>query len=43
MKFCTKCDNMYYIGIDSKDTNKLTYYCRSCGHIDETLIEEGLS
>jgi DNA-directed RNA polymerase subunit M/transcription elongation factor TFIIS len=42
MKFCTKCDNMYYIGIDAKDTNKLTYYCRSCGHVDATLIEEGV-
>ena len=42
MKFCTKCDNMYYIGIDAKDTNKLTYYCRSCGHIDDTLVEEGV-
>ena len=42
MKFCAKCDNMYYIGIDSKDTNKLTYYCRSCGHIDDQLVEEGV-
>ena len=41
MKFCVKCDNMYYIGIDAKDTNKLTYYCRNCGNVDETLTEEG--
>ena len=41
MKFCIKCDNMYYIAIDAKDTNKLTYYCRNCGNVDETLTEEG--
>jgi hypothetical protein len=42
MKFCIKCDNMYYIGIDAEDTNKLTYYCRNCGNVDTTLTEEGL-
>jgi hypothetical protein len=42
MKFCTKCDNMYYIGVDEKDNNKLTHYCRSCGHVDESLTEGGV-
>ena len=42
MKFCVKCDNMYYIGISIDDPNKLTYYCRNCKHKDETLTEEGV-
>jgi len=42
MKFCEKCDNMYYIGIDVEDPNKLTYYCRNCKHKDLTISEEGL-
>ena len=42
MKFCTVCDNMYYISIDEKDSNKLAYYCRNCGHIDDQITEEGV-
>ena len=42
MKFCVKCDNMYYIGISSKNHNNLTHYCRHCGHVDEILSTEGL-
>lgn len=42
MKFCTQCDNMYYIGINVDDPNKITYYCRNCKHTDETITEEGV-
>jgi len=28
---------MYYISLSEKDPNKLIYYCRNCGNIDETL------
>ena len=42
MKFCLKCDNMYYISIHPNDSNKLTYYCRYCGHIDDMITTEGL-
>jgi len=41
MKFCDKCDNMYYIGVNNEDQNTLTYYCRHCGHVDEKLANEG--
>jgi hypothetical protein len=34
---------MYYIGIDPENTNKLTYYCRNCNYVDETLTEEGVN
>lgn len=37
MHFCTVCDNMYYISLDPADNNKLIYYCRNCGHQDETI------
>jgi len=33
---------MYYISISEKDSNVLSYYCRSCGHVDDTLTEEGV-
>lgn len=39
MKFCVHCNNMYYIKIDEKDSNKLAYYCRHCQHND--LLNEG--
>jgi DNA-directed RNA polymerase subunit M/transcription elongation factor TFIIS len=42
MKFCSQCDNMYYIGISVEDSNKLNYYCRNCKHKDETTSEEGV-
>ena len=42
MKFCTVCNNMYYISIDEKDSNKLAYYCRNCGHVDDQITEEGV-
>jgi len=41
MKFCRECNNMLYIGIDSEDSNKLTYYCRNCGSVDEMIANEG--
>lgn len=37
MHFCKNCQNMYYIRIDSEDTNKLIYYCRNCGNEDNFL------
>lgn len=42
MKFCVKCDNMYYIGISETDGNNMIYYCRNCGHKDEELTNDGL-
>jgi DNA-directed RNA polymerase subunit M/transcription elongation factor TFIIS len=41
MKFCANCQNMLYIGIDANDTNKLTYYCRNCGTVDDIITQEG--
>ena len=41
MKFCTECNNMYYIGVSETDGNKMIYYCRNCGHKDDSVQEEG--
>jgi DNA-directed RNA polymerase subunit M/transcription elongation factor TFIIS len=40
MHFCSECNNMYYISIDAENTNKLTYYCRKCGHVDSGINAE---
>jgi len=29
---------MYYIRLDGEESNNLIYYCRKCGHEDDTLI-----
>ncbi len=39
MRFCSECNNMYYISISEDDGNRLTYYCRNCGHKDDTMDE----
>ena len=42
MRFCNKCDNMYYISVETENSNNLTYYCRSCGDTDNTITNQGL-
>ena len=42
MKFCTGCNNMYYIQISEDNGNNIIYYCRNCGNKDTTLVEEGV-
>ena len=42
MHFCSNCSNMYYIRINSDDTNKLVYYCRKCGNEDTLLAIENV-
>lgn len=42
MKFCAICDNMYYVTISEKDGNQLLYYCRNCGHKDDTITSESV-
>ncbi len=42
MKFCTECQNMYYISIDEANINNLTYYCRFCGNKDDQVAKEGV-
>lgn len=37
MHFCDKCQNMYYIKIDTDDTNILVHYCRNCGNINKEI------
>ena len=42
MHFCSKCSNMLYISIAPDDTNKLIYYCRNCGNVDDTLSTDNV-
>ena len=42
MKFCEKCDNMYYIRITESDESKLNYYCKHCGHEDTEIDQDGI-
>ena len=42
MHFCIKCDNMYYLKISENDGNSLIYYCRNCGHNNDTLSMENI-
>lgn len=42
MKFCTECQNMYYISVDESNANNLTYYCRFCGNKDNQIAQEGI-
>lgn len=37
MRFCDKCENMYYLKMNTDDGNEqegLRYYCRNCGNED---------
>ena len=42
MHFCEKCNNMYYLKIDTDDSNQLIYYCRNCGNEDKILNKENI-
>lgn len=33
---------MYYIGINTDNPNKLTYYCRNCSYVDNTITEDSI-
>ena len=38
MHFCTVCGNMYYIRLIGENEDTLVYYCRKCGHENDTTI-----
>ena len=38
MDFCSNCHNMYYIKLENEDCDKIVYYCRNCGNVDDKLI-----
>ena len=42
MHFCSTCQNMYYIRIDSENTNQLIYYCRNCGNEDNLITNDSV-
>ena len=42
MHFCSECNNMYYLKIMENDANSLIYYCRNCGHENNTLTADNV-
>lgn len=42
MKFCTQCQNMYYITINGEKPEELSYYCRNCGNQDNDIVSNGV-
>lgn len=42
MHFCSECNNMYYLKVMDNDANSLIYYCRNCGHENDTLTAENV-
>lgn len=42
MHFCTECSNMYYLKVLENDANSLIYYCRNCGHENDTLTADNV-
>ena len=42
MHFCINCDNMYYLKISEHDGNSLIYYCRNCGHNNNSLSMDNI-
>jgi DNA-directed RNA polymerase subunit M/transcription elongation factor TFIIS len=42
MHFCTECSNMYYLKVMDNNANSLIYYCRNCGHENDTLTAENV-
>ena len=45
MKFCSVCENMYYIRInpDNEEQDKLEYYCRQCGNNESQEVNISVS
>ena len=43
MHFCVVCENMYYTSVDPNNSNKLIYYCRNCGNIDNNISSINVS
>ncbi len=39
MHFCEDCGNMFYIQLDEKNENSLSYYCRRCNNKNNSLVE----
>ena len=41
MNFCSNCDNLCYIKLDSNEEDKLTYYCKNCNN-EQIITQENV-
>ena len=39
MNFCSTCSNMYYIKLEEEECDKIVYYCRNCGNVDDKILD----
>ena len=39
MNFCANCDNMYDIKLEEEECDKIVYYCRNCGNVDDKILD----
>jgi DNA-directed RNA polymerase subunit M/transcription elongation factor TFIIS len=42
MKFCGKCENMFYLQLSPEDENQIIYKCRNCGNEDSGIQNKDL-
>ena len=42
MKFCEKCENMFYLQLSPDDENQIIYKCRNCGNEDSEIQNKDL-
>tara|TARA_B100001093_G_C26518775_1_gene880814 strand:- start:279 stop:647 length:369 start_codon:yes stop_codon:yes gene_type:complete len=42
MKFCEKCDNMFYLQLSPDNENQIIYKCRNCGNEDSEIQNKDL-
>ena len=42
MHFCKQCGNLYYIRLSEEDGKELKYYCKKCGHVDDSIVGESV-
>jgi DNA-directed RNA polymerase subunit M/transcription elongation factor TFIIS len=42
MRFCSQCNNMYYIKLGDDDQKHLVYYCRNCGYEENEHVQQNI-
>ena len=43
MRFCSNCQNMYYLQVEPNNTQSLILFCRQCGNKETNLTNEDLT
>ena len=43
MRFCSNCQNMYYLQVEATESQSLILFCRQCGNKDSNLSNDDLT